>query len=616
MAPGFDGLPAAERDVDVSGPVGRFLAELPPRNLARLKLGLRVFEWLPFPWRFSRLDLGAREDYLRRMENSRFGPHHELLLMAKVLCTLGYSVVPEVKERVGYEVSCALADGSLPPAPPSLGETRPKGEGEDCDVLVIGSGAGGAVAAATLAEAGLDVLVLESGRHYDRESYPRDPIEAITSLYREAGLTVAEGHPPIPVPVAKVVGGTTVINSGTCFRAPQPVLEAWAREHGVPWATELAEEYAAAEEFMRVTPLDPERMGRNGQLAMEGAAKLGASGGPISRNAGRCVQCSSCPFGCAIDAKQGMHVSYLPRAVAAGARVRAGVEALRLSVEDGRVRGAECAVAPPAGADGRPRRFAARARHGVIVAGGALGTPELLIRSGLGGGQVGRNLHIHPACWVGARYDEEVRGWDGVMQSYYVDEWEPQRILLEATFTPLPFGGAWLLGTGRRHQEAMLGFSRVGSIGVHLSDESAGRVGLAGDGSLRATYRLTEEDAARLVFGIARAAEVHFAAGASEVYPNIGRVGILRPGDVADFEARTFKPAELRLEAFHPMGTARISAGEGDGVCDSAGAVRGVSGLHVADASLFPTSVGVNPMMTIVAFARTVARAVAAEAAA
>ena len=114
----------------------------------------------------------------------------------------------------------------------------------------------------------------------------------------------------------------------------------------------------------------------------------------------------------------------------------------------------------------------------MIVAGGALGTPELLLRSGLGGRQVGRNLHIHPACWVGARYEEEVRGWDGVMQSYYVDQWEPTGILLEATFTPLAFGGAWLLGAGRAHQRAMLDFGHVGSIGVHLSDQSSGRVGL------------------------------------------------------------------------------------------------------------------------------------------
>ena len=611
MAPGYDGLPAAERDVDVSGPIGRFLAELPPRNLKRIRLALRLFEWLPFPWRFSRLGLSDREDFLGRMEGSSFGPHHDLLLLAKVLCTLGYAVVPEVKERVGYVVACALDDGEMPPQAGSLGDTRPPDEGEDCDVLVVGSGAGGAVAAATLAEAGLEVLVLEAGGHYDRGSYPSEPIAAISALYREAGLTVAEGRPPIPVPVARVVGGTTVINSGTCFRAPPAVLEHWAGQHGVGWATDLDGEYAAAEEFMRVTRLDPERMGRNGQLAMEGAERLGAAGGPISRNAGRCVQCSSCPFGCAIDAKQGMHVSYLPRAVAAGARVRAGVDVRRLTVEDGRVRGAECLVG--AKGNGRPRRFTARARRAVVVAGGALGTPELLIRSGLGGPATGRNLHIHPACWVGARYDEEVRGWEGVMQSYYIDEWEPQRILLEATFTPLPFGGAWLLGAGRRHQEAMLGFGRVGSIGVHLSDDSAGRVGVAGDGSLRAGYRLSRSDADRLTFGIARAAEVHFAAGAVEVYPNIARAGVLRPGDLAAFEAMSFKPSELRLEAFHPMGTARISE-NGDGVCDARGAVHGVSGLHVCDASLFPTSVGVNPMMTIVAFARKVSQQVAAEA--
>ena len=610
MAPGIEGLPAAERDVEVSGPVAEFLRSTAPSVRNQMRLGLRVFEWLPFPWRFSRLSPEQAEDFLRKLERSRLGLHHDLLLMAKILATLGYAVTAPVQARIGFKVSCGLADGTLPEPAGSLGETEPRGEGEECDVLVIGSGAGGAVAAAELAEAGLDVLVLEAGRHYDRDSYPSDHLEAIAALYRDAGLTIVAGKPPIPVPVAKVVGGTTVINSGTCFRAPREVLERWRAEHGVEWALDLAADYAEAENTLHVTPLDPERMGRNGQLAMEGAAALGASGGPISRNAGSCVQCSSCPFGCEIDAKRGMHVSYLPRAVAAGARLRAGVEAQRLLVEGGRAVGVSARVAP----NGRPARdFTVRARRAVVVAGGAFGTPELLQRSGLGGGAVGRNLHIHPACWVGARYEEEVRGWDGVMQSYYVDQWEEQGILLEATFTPLAFGGAWLLGAGVDHQRAMLDFGHVGSIGVHLSDRSAGRVGLGAEGAIRASYKLTREDADRLAFGIARAAEVHFAAGASEVYPNIPRVGTLKPGNLAGFEATRFKPQELRLEAFHPMGTARIGA-PGEGACAADGSLHGTEALHVADASLFPTSVGVNPMMTIIAFAKQVSRGIAERA--
>jgi hypothetical protein len=248
----------------------------------------------------------------------------------------------------------------------------------------------------------------------------------------------------------------------------------------------------------------------------------------------------------------------------------------------------------------------------VIAAGGALGTPELLLRSDLGGRQVGRNFHSHPACWVGARYEEEVRGWDGVMQSFYVDQWEAsQRVLLEATFTPLAFGGAWLVGTGLEHQRAMLGFGQIGSIGVQLRDLSEGRVGLANDGALRATYRLSDEDARQITFGIARAAEVHFAAGATEVYPNIPRAGVLRPGDLDRFESTRFKASELRLEAFHPMGTARISADPRQGVCAPDGSVRGTRDLYVADASLFPTAPGVNPMMTIIAFAKQVSRGIA-----
>jgi choline dehydrogenase-like flavoprotein len=607
MAPGIDGLPAAEREVEVAGPVADFLRAIPPNFQLQLRLGLRAFEWMPFPRRFSRLDQPGRERVLKRLEGSRLPFKHDLLLMAKLFSTLGYTIAPAVEAKVGNEIACRLADGSAPEPAGTLGDTEPPGAGEEADVVIVGSGAGGAVAAATLAEAGLDVLVLEAGNHYERDTYPADRLDAIKGLYRGAGLTVAAGRPPIVVPVAKTVGGTTVVNSGTCFRAPEAVLDDWARRFGIDWATDLDADFAEAEEMLRVQPLDPATMGRNGRLAMEGAAAIGASGGPIARNAGSCDQCSSCPFGCPIDAKRGMHVSYLPRAVAAGARVRAGVEAQRIVVEDGRAVGVECRVG---GDDGPARPFTVRARRAVIAAGGALGTPELLQRSGLGNAAVGRNLHVHPACWVGARYEEEVRGWDGVMQSYYVDEWESRGVLLEATFTPPAFGGAWLAGSGADHQRALLGLRHVASIGVQLTDRSEGRVRI-GSGGLRLSYGLTRDDAARTAFGIARAAEIHFAAGATEVYPNLARVPVLRPGDLADFEATTVKPSELRLEGFHPMGTARIAVDPREGACAPDGSLHGTAGLYVADASLFPTALGVNPMMTIIAFAKQIAREVA-----
>ena len=306
-----------------------------------------------------------------------------------------------------------------------------------------------------------------------------------------------------------------------------------------------------------------------------------------------------------------MHVSYLPRAVAAGARIRAGVEVQRVLVEDGRAVGV--ALLDP----GRRRRrraapFTVRARRATIVAGGALGTPELLLRSGLGGRQVGRNLHIHPACWVGARYEEEVRGWEGVMQSYYVDQWEraadPARGDLHAA------GLRRRLAAGRRPRPpgAMLDFGHVGSIGVHLSDRSAGRVGLGADGSLRASYRLTDDDARRLAFGIARAAEIHFAAGATEVYPNIARVGVLRPGELAEFEATDLQALGAAPRGLPPDGHGPDRRRPRRGCLRAPTAPSTAPrGLYVADASLFPTSVGVNPMMTVIAFAKQVARGVA-----
>jgi choline dehydrogenase-like flavoprotein len=257
---------------------------------------------------------------------------------------------------------------------------------------------------------------------------------------------------------------------------------------------------------------------------------------------------------------------------------------------------------PPAGRD-----WQVRAKT-VISAGGAFGTPELLLRSGIRHPALGRHLHVHPAAWIGARYEEEVRGWEGVMQSYYVDQWQPEGILLEATFTPLSFGAQWLPGAGPAFTDRVANFNHIASIGVHLHDHSEGRVGLSSNGSLRLSYRLSGEEARQIQFGIARAAEIHFAAGATEVYPNVGPVSVIRRGELEAFEALRLRPGDLRLEAFHPMSTARMGGDADTSVVDPSGAVRGVERLHIADASLLPTSVGVNPMMTVIACATHVAR--------
>lgn len=566
-----------------------------------IRLALRALELMPFPWRFSRLPAEARSRYLADADASAPGPGASVVLLVKTFAGLGYASHPSVTARIGTQARCATA-GEAPPPPGSLGTLEPEGDAEECEVAVIGSGAGGAAAAVVLAEAGRDVIVLEEGLHRDRETYPGDPLEALATLYREGGLTVAEGSPPIPLPVGRAVGGTTVINSGTCFRPPPQVLERWRLEHGIGWAGELGDELDAAERMLHVRRVPADRVGGNGGVCIEGAAALGVEAAPIPRNAGDCVQCSSCPLGCPLDAKRAMHVSYLPRAAAAGARIRQGMRVERLIVQDGQVRGVECRRS-----DGRAHRVRAGT---VVVAGGALGTPELLLRSGLRHPRLGKGLRIHPACWVGARMERPVRGWEGVMQSVHVDAWADRGLLLEATATPLAFGAQWLPGAGPEHERALADFDRIASIGVHLHDRSSGRVTVGRDGAGRVRYRLGAADAEAIRFGIARTAELLFAAGAERVHPQIAGLPAIGPGEVHRIEDGRLRTRDLRLEAFHPMGTAAMDADPGAGVVDPEGRVRGVRGLVVADASLFPTSLGVNPMLTVIACAARVARGI------
>ncbi len=610
-------LPAAESDVEVSAPVSELLEGAPRRQFSSIRLALWALELSP-PFygrigRFSHLNGVDRERHLSKLETSRFSILREMFVMFKGLTSIGYGRHPAVQKAIGYSARC---EG------PSVDESGQTGfridpdvlkpvEGDmEFDAIVVGSGAGGAVAAYEIARQGHSVAIIEEGAYYDKRTFSSDPIHALSTLYRDNGLTVLEGRPVIPMPIGKCVGGTTLINSGTCFRAPEHVLEVWRNEFGVESAhPEVLEPiFEDLERELLVEPVDTETMGRNGQLCMEGAASIGATGGPIKRYTNGCTQCGSCPYGCPLDLKQATHVSYIPKAMKDGAKLFTETKVCHVIIENGNAVGVNVESNDP---NGRTQSHTVRAKT-IVLAAGTVGTPEILSRSDFfkRNENVGKHLRVHPACWVGAKYREEVRGWDGIMQSYFVDQWHDMGILLEATFTPFPFAGPWLPGVGAAYKKALAGYTNLASIGVHLSDRSQGRVSQNRRGETVLSYKLDDEDASRILFGIQRAADIHFAAGAEEVYPHVDNIDRLKPGDQHKLKTTNLKSCDLKLEAFHPMGTARFGSSSKDTVTDQNCRVHGVGNLYVSDASLFPTSLSVNPMLTIMAFASLTGRAI------
>lgn len=230
----------------------------------------------------------------------------------------------------------------------------------DADVCVIGAGAGGAVVAAELAEGGARVVVLEQGARHDPDTFTAQPPQMLAQLYRDAGQTVTLGTPPILLPLGRGIGGTTLVNSGTCFRTPDRVLDRWAREFGltgmVPDA--LAPAFARVEQALSIAEVTPELAGRNAAVARRGAEALGWSHGYLRRNARGCVGSGVCAFGCPSGAKQHTGATYVPRAEAAGARVITHADVRRIVVEGGRARGVEARVSGAKRAASRPRAAA------------------------------------------------------------------------------------------------------------------------------------------------------------------------------------------------------------------------------------------------------------------
>lgn len=470
------------------------------------------------------------------------------------------------------------------------------------DACVIGSGAGGAPVAKELAEGGMRVAVLEEGDWHETDEFTARPRDMTPRLYRDAGQIVTLGTPPIVLPLGKAVGGTTLINSGTCFRTPAEVLERWRAELGLEALTpgSLDPFFRRVERILNVSQVPAELAGRNALLVKRGADALGIHGDFLYRNARGCVGSGVCAFGCPTGAKQHVGITYVPRAWAAGATTFTGARATRVVVEDGRVREV---VARTSG--GGVLRV--RCEHAVVSCGTLL-TPLLLARSGVGGesGQLGRNLSIHPASAARAVYDEPVEMWKGVPQSFYIDHLAGDGIMLEGIGGPPDQGAISTPRTGDEHRELMLRVRNTGTFGVMIHDTARGSVREV-LGRPRIRYDLHPHDAARFQRGFELLADVFWAAGAREIVLPLRGVPTLRDGDSAPLRNARIAPRDIKAMAFHPLGTARAGADPRASVVDGDLRVHGVEGLHVSDGSAVPSALGVNPQITIMALATRLA---------
>ena len=474
----------------------------------------------------------------------------------------------------------------------------------DADVLIIGSGAGGATTATVLAEAGLDVLVVEEGEWVEQGSVVPFSLEQMDRQYRAGGVTVALGLPSIAYTEGRCAGGGTEVNSGLYWRPPGDVLQRWREQFKIADfdPDELLSIAGEVEHDISVGTV-PGAYTEPSEVLRRGADALGWRNGEIPRWMTYPTAKKGAAAGAATGERQSMTRTYLPRAMRAGARLATGCRVDRLINSGGRATSAETTLA-----DGT--RGSITFRH-VFVCGGAIQSPALLLRSGLRG-QIGRTLAVHPTVKLAARFPDALNVPDDV-PVHQVKEFAPF----------LSFGGSAsnpglvalsLLDQWSTFKQAVTQWQHISVYYAAITSEGRGRVRVfprMKDPVV--TYGLTVRDRELLRSGLGRLALLMLEAGAVEVYPSFkGAPSVKNRKDLATMQ-RAFAATKASVMTVHLCSTVPMGELEGATGANSFGLVHGAKNIYVNDASLLPTAPGVNPQASVMAFAiRNARRFVAA----
>jgi choline dehydrogenase-like flavoprotein len=487
----------------------------------------------------------------------------------------------------------------------------------DADAVVIGTGAGGGMALRELARAGLKVIALEEGGYHPPSDFTQREDEMLPLLFQDAGGRMTRDL-AIRVLQGRGVGGSTIHNTNLCKRTPDDILDLWRDRYAVSGCgpREMRAAFEHVERDLSVTEIPAGLRNPNNEVLRVGAHELGWKAGPLKHNRVGCQLSGFCELGCAYDAKQNVAKVLVPQAEAAGATVYADVEALRVVHEKGRVAGVVAAAHDRLGG---PRAWVHVRARTVVLAASAVGSAALALKSNVPDpfNQIGRSLRIHPGAVAAGRFDRLMNSQYGIPQSYECtellsfEEGSDARVWIVPAFAH-PIGTASLLpGFGKEHMRAMRTYGNLAVLTAMVHDETEGRVTVSSDAAGRPTidYIMNDADRRQLAKGLIACARLLFAGGAVEVViPGIPPVRLTSPSELDGLRTDFVRPHGVPITAVHPMGTMRMGDDPRRAVVDSRGEHHFLKGLFVADGSLFPTSLGGPPQISIYAFALHLAK--------
>jgi len=492
-----------------------------------------------------------------------------------------------------------------------------------CDVCIVGSGAGGSVLAAELSARGLDVVILEEGGYHTKADFTLHEADAYPLLYQERGLRTTADL-AVTVLQGRGVGGSTVVNWTTCFRTPDDVLEHWATSLGIEGLdpATLAPHFDAVEARLGIAPWSEELVNANNGALLRGARALGWEASLTSRNVRGCANSGYCGLGCPVDGKQAMHLTYVPDALASGARLYANCRAERFEVHDDRVVAVHARVLNER--DDRATGVRVTVRPKVAVsAGGAINGPALLLRSGLNAnGRVGRRTFLHPVVAVSGLYEDPVQGYWGAPQSVSSHEFidrGPDKVgyfLEAAPVHPMLASTAFNLFGGDLAR-VMGDLSHIGVMIAVIKDgfepgNDGGTVTLRRDGRVRIDYPIGDGLQEAMHSAHRRMAQVHLAAGAHTVGSlHNDPVLLSSDQDLGRLDAVPYGALQHTIFTAHQMGGCAMGPDPDSAVVDATLRHHHVPNLFVVDGSVFPTSLGVNPSESIYGLAHWAADGVA-----